>query len=107
MGVKSVKAGVMERLQDLAIKDEGFRNELKQDPKGALSKMFGGRLPEDINFHVHEDDPGNIHIVLPSTPKLPNNAASMPHAWCSNPSGHSWSSCGYELSCYGPTCSSD
>jgi hypothetical protein len=105
MADQATKSGVAERLSELAAKDDSFREELKSDPSGALSKLFGGRLPDDINIHVHEEDPKNVHIVIPGKPALPEDAASMPHDWCSS-EGHSWSSCGYELTCYGPTCSS-
>lgn len=94
------------RLGELATKDDQFREELKSDPGGTLTKLFGTRLPEHLNFQVHEEDPNTVHIVLPGKQQLPEDAASRPHAWCPD-SSHSWESCGYNLTCYGPTCGSD
>lgn len=95
-------------IRDLAAKDPNFRKELLADPLGALAKLFGGKLPAGIKVHVHEESPTDIHLVLPSTAATapPSTAAAaQPHAYCSG-SAHSWASCGYELTCYGPTCSS-
>ena len=100
------RAQVETRLAQMVAKDDQFREELKADPAGALAKVFGTRLPENLNFQVHEEDPDTVHIVIPGKPQLPEDAAARPHSWCPH-SDHSWSSCGYNLTCYGPTCDSD
>jgi hypothetical protein len=71
--------------------------------------LFGGKLPGNVCVHVHEESPNDLHIVLPSTTAAaaPSGGAVQPHAYCSHPGGTSWSSCGYELTCYGPTCNSN
>jgi hypothetical protein len=98
-----------ENVRALAAKDPNFRKELVSDPNGALAKLFGGKLPEGVKVKVHEESPNEIHLVLPAqgaaAPKA--GGAAQPHAYCSHPGGGSWSSCGYELTCYGPTCSSN
>jgi hypothetical protein len=95
-------------LRDMAAKDPQFRSELLKNPTGTLEKLFGGKLPAGVSVAVHEETPNQLHIVLPSitTGAPAAGAAAQPHAYCSHPGGTSWSSCGYELTCYGPTCSS-
>ena len=51
-----------------AMKDPGFREKLKSDPRGALEAELGGRLPENINIHINEEDTNNIYITLPRSP---------------------------------------
>jgi hypothetical protein len=101
---------VEQGLYDLAQKDPEFRSKLTSDPKGALSQLFGGQLPEDLNVQVHQEDANTIHIVLPNTTPVAGSATAdaagtLGVTYCSGCSG-SWSTCGYELTCYGPTCSS-
>ncbi|HEX2210556.1 MAG TPA: NHLP leader peptide family RiPP precursor [Longimicrobium sp.] len=99
---------VEEGLYALAERDPEFRARLTSDPKGALSQLFGGQLPEGLNVQVHEEDPNTIHIVLPNrTPVQGSDALGKAAVtYCTGCSG-SWSTCGYELTCYGPTCNSD
>jgi hypothetical protein len=103
---------VEQGLYDLVQRDPEFASKLQSDPKGALSQLFGGQLPEDLNVQVHQEDANTIHIVLPNTtpvagtgPGAANAVGSAAVTYCSGCSG-SWSTCGYELTCYGPTCSS-
>jgi hypothetical protein len=96
-----------QNLRDMASKDASFRSELIKNPTGALEKLFGGKLPEGVNVHVHEETPSEVHIVLPAIGTGAPAKSPGPLAYCSHPGGGSWSSCGYELSCYGPTCSSN
>ncbi|HEX5869378.1 MAG TPA: nitrile hydratase subunit alpha [Longimicrobium sp.] len=102
---------VEQGLYELAQRDPEFRNRLTTDPKGALSQLFGGELPEGLNVQVHQEDANTVHIVLPNTTPVAGTGAradavgSAAVTYCSGCSG-SWSTCGYELTCYGPTCSS-
>jgi hypothetical protein len=101
---------VEQGLYELAERDPEFRARLTSDPKGALSQLFGGQLPEELNVQVHEEDANTVHIVLPNRTPVQGSAqadvaGSLAVTYCSGCSG-SWSTCGYELTCYGPTCSS-
>ncbi|MBB4639445.1 nitrile hydratase subunit alpha [Longimicrobium terrae] len=99
---------VEQGLYELAERDPEFRAKLQSDPKGALSQMFGGELPADLKVQVHQEDANTIHIVLPNRTPVAgtqNSVGSAAVTYCSGCSG-SWSTCGYELTCYGPTCSS-
>ena len=89
--------------------DPDFRRALLEDPTGTLGELFGGRFPEDVNVHVHEETPNDVHLVVPAVGAGRDADAAggvQPHSYCSHPGGGSWSSCGYELTCYGPTCNS-
>lgn len=65
---------VQSQLVAKAWKDEGFREELKRDPKAVLEREMGVRLPEHVNVQVHEETADTIHVVLPAHP---NQAAQM------------------------------
>ena len=58
---------VEQRLYELAEKDPSFRQQLASDPKGAISQLFGGSLPDDLKVQVHQEDANTVHIVLPNT----------------------------------------
>ena len=104
----STRSQVESNIQEMASKDPAFRSELLSNADGALEKLFGGKLPSGVNVQVHEEGPNDIHIVLPAQGQAAApSGAVQPHAYCSHPGGQSWSSCGYELSCYGPTCNSN
>lgn len=98
-----------DNIRKLAAKDPSFRQELISNPSGAVEKLFGGKLPGNVKVHVHEEKPGEVHIVVPAAAasKAAPGGAAQPHSYCSGGDGHSWSSCGYELTCYGPTCNSN
>lgn len=55
-----------------AIKDEVFRKELIQDPKGVLQreldKEAGVKLPSELEVKVMEQPASTLVIVLPSVP---------------------------------------
>lgn len=51
-----------------AWKDENFRKKLVNDPKGALEKEWGVKLPKEVEIHVHEEKGHDIHLVIPRNP---------------------------------------
>ncbi len=59
-----------QELQDVLMKawnDSDFRSRLKSDPRGTLSGE-GLDLPGGVDYEVHENTPGKIHLVLPNQP---------------------------------------
>lgn len=57
----------MPTTRDIARKaatDAGFRTELINDPKGAIAKEFGTRLPENVSVRVHENTATELHLVV-------------------------------------------
>lgn len=47
-----------------AATDQTFRTQLMSDPKGAIAKEFGTKLPETVTVAVHENTPTVLHLVL-------------------------------------------
>jgi hypothetical protein len=110
MSASNVRSQAEENVRSMAAKDPNFRKELLSDPNGTLAKLFGGKLPDGVSVKVHEESPNEIHVVVPAAgggAQASDGGAAQPHAYCSHPGGGSWSSCGYELTCYGPTCNSN
>ena len=59
-----------------AMKDPGYREKLKSDPKGTIESEIGGRLPDGLNIHVNEEDAHNLHITLPHAEEMSNEELS-------------------------------
>lgn len=47
-----------------AATDNAFRSQLLSDPKGAIAKEFGTKLPETVTVQVHENTETLLHLVL-------------------------------------------
>jgi hypothetical protein len=45
--------------------DEGFRERLKTDPRGAVQEVTGVKVPESIEIEVLEDTPEKGYLVIP------------------------------------------
>lgn len=99
--MSNTRRQVEERLYEMVARDPELRAALKENPRNALATIFGHELPADIVVKVHEEDDTTVHLVLPIKPQGRPEAPDV--TYC-NPGQSSWSSCGYELSCYGPTC---
>jgi hypothetical protein len=48
--------------------DETFKQQLLANPKAALEKELGARLPEALEVKVLVDTPYVVHLVLPRNP---------------------------------------
>ena len=57
-------------LIEKAGEDEDFRARLLSDPRSTIESEFDITVPEGFNLHVHEEDPGTAHLVLPPHPGL-------------------------------------
>jgi hypothetical protein len=62
--------GVFRTVLERATKDKKFRSALTKDPKSAMAKEFGIKLPDDVTIEVHENSAKVIHVVLPSPLEL-------------------------------------
>jgi len=51
-----------------AWEDNNFRQELLDNPKAVLSKMYDITLPEDLTLEVHVESPTTMHLILPAKP---------------------------------------
>ena len=56
------------RLIARAWADETFKQQLLANPKAALEKELGARLPEALEVKVLVDTPYMLHLVLPRNP---------------------------------------
>lgn len=61
---KPLEAQVLER----AAIDPQFREQLKADPRGTVSRDFGVQIPPDITVEVLEETPSRVYLVLPAAP---------------------------------------
>ena len=63
-------AEVREYLITKAGEDSEFRASLLSDPKAAIANEFGVTIPDGVNISVHEENLGNVHLVLPPAGEL-------------------------------------
>ena len=54
------------KLIEKALKDPAFRARLVADPKAAVEKELGRKLPDGVSVRVLEDSPQTVHLVLPA-----------------------------------------
>ncbi|MBU0492017.1 MAG: NHLP leader peptide family RiPP precursor [Chloroflexi bacterium] len=48
--------------------DDAFKRELLANPKAVIERALGVVLPDEVNIHVHEQTPTEVHLVLPMPP---------------------------------------
>src|SRR5262245_4516948 len=65
-----------------AWKDEAYKPELLNDPKGVLGRELariapGATLPEQVQIHVLEETPTTRYLVLPPQPSAVADAAQL------------------------------
>lgn len=59
---KTVKAS---RIIARARNNEEFRAALLANPREAIEKEFDVTLPDNVNYHVHQQTLTDVHLVLP------------------------------------------
>ena len=52
-----------------AWKDDGFHQELLDDPKATIEKELNVKLPEGLSVQVHEQSERVLHLLLPPRPE--------------------------------------
>lgn len=68
---------VDQAIREQLSRDPQFRQRLLRDPKGTLSSVFGIDVPDDMDVHVHEETPSDIHITIPGSPELSEHELEM------------------------------
>ena len=53
-----------------AASDPDYRARLIEDPRGAIADELGVSIPDSLSVHVHEEDAGSAHLVLPPSSRL-------------------------------------
>jgi Nitrile hydratase, alpha chain len=56
------------QLIEKAWKDDGFRQALRSDPRGAVEKLLGGKLPAGMQVKLLEETADTFYLVLPAKP---------------------------------------
>lgn len=59
-----------------ALTDAAFKAELMKNPKAAVEKTFGIKLPAGASIKVVEDTAATVHLVLPAAPSKGSRALS-------------------------------
>ncbi|WP_119070657.1 NHLP leader peptide family RiPP precursor [Aggregatilinea lenta] len=54
-----------------AHEDPEFKQLLLSDPRGAIESFTGTKLPEGVQYIVHEQTPTTVHLVLPESAEEP------------------------------------
>jgi hypothetical protein len=49
-----------------AAREPEFRARLLKDAKGTLEKELGVKVPDGVQFHIHENSDAVVHLVLPA-----------------------------------------
>ena len=57
------------KLLGKAAQDAQFRAQLVADPRAAIEREFGVRLPEEAKVSVLEEKPDEFYLVLPLNPE--------------------------------------
>ena len=60
------KGELEERLIAKACKDEKFRTDLTNDPKGTIARELQINIPDSIKIHIHQETATEFHLVLPA-----------------------------------------
>ena len=68
MSEGSGRAQMERRIVQRSIEDDAFRQQLIEDPKGAVEQELETRLPEEVRVVTVEETADTIYLVLPSTP---------------------------------------
>ena len=59
------RAEMERRLIERSLQDEDFRRELLEDPKAAVERELGTRLPEGVRVVAVEETTDTVYLVLP------------------------------------------
>ena len=65
------------RILATAAENEGFRAKLIEDPKAAISEVFGIDLPEWLDIQVHRNTATTRHLILPPSGLLAESELEM------------------------------
>ena len=62
---------VEQRLVERAVRDPQFRQQLLNDPRGAVEGELGTSLPAGVNVRVVEESPNDYYLILPPSGGAP------------------------------------
>ena len=61
----NTRSELEQKIIERAMKDESFRDKLKENPRDAVEETLGIKLPDDVNINVNLESANDIHITLP------------------------------------------
>ena len=64
----NARGDLEQRVIERASRDPQFREQLKQDPRGTISRDFWVEVPSDITVEVVEETSSKVYLVLPPAP---------------------------------------
>jgi hypothetical protein len=68
MADQTTRRDVELQLIEKAWKEDAFRQALRTDPRGAVERALGGKLPGGIQVKVVEETANTFYLVLPANP---------------------------------------
>ena len=66
MEPKNKKKELEERIILKALKDSTFREQLLNDPKGAIGQELGIALPDHLSVKIVEEKENEVYLVIPA-----------------------------------------
>lgn len=54
-----------ETLRKRAEERDEFREQLIEEPEGAVEEVLDVSIPDEVTVEVHRENPGTFHLVLP------------------------------------------
>lgn len=66
--MEQARHGIETQVLERAARDPRFREQLRQDPRGTVSREFGVQVPPDVAVEVLEETPQKVYLVLPAAP---------------------------------------
>lgn len=79
-----------ERLIEKAMKDETFRKQLLENPRGIVEQETGITLPEKISIRVVQEKPDEVFLVLPAIIQGTSGEDELSEAELTNVVGGEW-----------------
>jgi len=73
----SGRAEMERNIVQRSLEDEEFRQRLLEDPRAAVEREMGRRLPEGVQVRVVEESADTIYLVLPSASALGDQGGEL------------------------------
>jgi hypothetical protein len=65
------KAQFEQRIIEKAMKDDGFRRQLIDNPRETIGLELGIKIPESMKIQVLQEQPTSVYLVLPPSASKP------------------------------------
>jgi len=99
MSEGSGRAEMERRLIEKSLEDESFRQRLLEDPKAAVEKELGSRLPKEVRVVTVEETADTIYLVLPGTPMAGGEGVELSDKELESVAGADWGDATWQMTC--------